>query len=674
MSDTPLVSVIIATRNAGDALGPTLDSVLSQSYPSLECIVVDDCSTDESAARCEMRAQSEPRLRVIRQPHRHGLASGRYGGLINAGGPLVMFLEAGDVLTKDTIARRVETFRKRRAEGTPVGGVWCATISADDAGAPSHSKLHKLSASTPDVTFMDATPDASGRWRTILFEGDWIRHLGGPNLAFDDDGDLEELAYKTLRHGLVLVGGGHIGAVTPPPDPARAETRLRRMRTLARRIDRRMPASEQVEETPFLFAEARPYYLRQREHVARTVEASLSELERGRTDAATRLVGTLPSPLPHALVDVRSLVGNGTMSRAASGVLDLINARAAGGRSSAGTPDLDNPDVLFMPHNAYHTYEMSSVARELEARGYRFLFVDVTEAYRDEGSRDKMQELDLPHVRYTDDVLHRHTPGVLFVMNDWGAVVHKRVVEAKKLGIRTVALVEGVQDYEDTHVEHLGIGRMRNAYRHSDLALLVGEYDRKFFGEHETRLTGSTRIENLFREPRPTDRRPYVVINSNFTYGIYTQIQPEWIRDAVEACRLAGVDYVISQHHADVMDLSGYNRTDRPLYDELRECALVISKFSGVILEAMALDTPVIYFNPHEERVDKFLDPQGAYPMTDDPRSLADAIKDVMATPIDKIAQRQRPFFDLHVSIDPDRPTFKRIADVVEEQLSMVLV
>ena len=44
----PLVSVIIATYNAGKYLRRALDSVYSQSYTNVECIVVDGCSKDNT--------------------------------------------------------------------------------------------------------------------------------------------------------------------------------------------------------------------------------------------------------------------------------------------------------------------------------------------------------------------------------------------------------------------------------------------------------------------------------------------------------------------------------------------------------------------------------------------------------------------------------------------------
>ncbi|MEM7754727.1 MAG: hypothetical protein AAF297_03725 [Planctomycetota bacterium] len=351
------------------------------------------------------------------------------------------------------------------------------------------------------------------------------------------------------------------------------------------------------------------------------------------------------------------------------GLASVGDVYAIGGWLAGVTPECWRPDVLFVPHNAYHAGEMARVAEELTRRGRRVLFCDITDAYLDEGSRARMAELGVPRTVYTDDVLRRVRPRSVFVMNDWSGVAHDLVVDARGLGIRTLALVEGVQDYEDTHVEHIGVGTKRRPYQHAELALLVGEFDRRFFDGREVEVTGSTRIEALALEPRPSERRRRVVINSNFTYGIYTEQQPAWLAAAARACREVGVEFVVSRHHADGGDFSAYPLSDRPLYDELREAAVVVSRFSGVLLEAMALDTPVVYFNPHGERVATFREPDGAFPVAADAAGLAAALREVLDTPVAEIAERQRAFFATRVSIDADRRSWERIADAVERSI-----
>jgi len=351
------------------------------------------------------------------------------------------------------------------------------------------------------------------------------------------------------------------------------------------------------------------------------------------------------------------------------GLGSVEEAYAIGGWLAGVTPERSRPDVLFVPHNAYHVSEMARVAEALARRGRRVLFCDITDAYLDEGSRARMAELGVARSVYTPDVLRRVRPRSVFVMNDWSGVAHEMVVEARGLGIRTLALVEGVQDYEDTHVEHIGVGTKRNPYHHAETALLVGDFDRRFFEGRRAEVTGSTRIEALALEPRPTRRVRRAVINSNFTYGIYTEQQPSWLASAAEGCRGAGVEFVVSRHHADGGDFSGYPVSDRPLYEELREAAVLVSRFSGVLLEAMALDTPVVYFNPHGERVATFRDAGGAFPVATDAAGLSRAIGEVLATPAAEISARQRAFFETRVSVDPDRRSWERIADAVERAI-----
>ena len=57
-SGVPLVSVLIPCYNAGRWIGETLDSVLAQTWPRIEIIVVDDGSTDQSRAILDRYAAS----------------------------------------------------------------------------------------------------------------------------------------------------------------------------------------------------------------------------------------------------------------------------------------------------------------------------------------------------------------------------------------------------------------------------------------------------------------------------------------------------------------------------------------------------------------------------------------------------------------------------------------
>lgn len=97
-----LVSVIVPVWNGERHFAATLDSVLGQTYPNLEVIVVDDGSTDGSAAM----AAKHPGIHVIRQPNR-GTGAARNAGLAAASGTLIAHMDADDLWVPEKVALQV---------------------------------------------------------------------------------------------------------------------------------------------------------------------------------------------------------------------------------------------------------------------------------------------------------------------------------------------------------------------------------------------------------------------------------------------------------------------------------------------------------------------------------------------------------------------------------------
>src|SRR5687768_3539829 len=92
----PLVSVVVPAFNAASTLSSTLGSIANQTYRSLDIIVVDDGSTDGTAAIARHFCLSEPRLRVITQPN-GGVAAARNAGIRSSKGEFVAFMDADDL-------------------------------------------------------------------------------------------------------------------------------------------------------------------------------------------------------------------------------------------------------------------------------------------------------------------------------------------------------------------------------------------------------------------------------------------------------------------------------------------------------------------------------------------------------------------------------------------------
>jgi len=104
--ETPLVSVVIPTYNQARYLGECIDSVLAQSYPAIEIVVVDDGSTD---ATPDVLAGYGDRINHLRQSN-HGAANALNNGIRASRGAFVCWLSSDDAFTPDKVARQVVAF------------------------------------------------------------------------------------------------------------------------------------------------------------------------------------------------------------------------------------------------------------------------------------------------------------------------------------------------------------------------------------------------------------------------------------------------------------------------------------------------------------------------------------------------------------------------------------
>lgn len=148
---SPSISVVIPSYNRAALLPRAIASVLSQTFSDLECIVVDDGSTDQTPQ--VMAGFQDPRLRVIRLPGNGGYSRAINTGIRVARGRLIAFLDSDDEWLPKKLERQVARLHGCGDPGATV--VYCR------------------------CTVRDAL---SGRiWRRphMVYEGDVFRYLLG---------------------------------------------------------------------------------------------------------------------------------------------------------------------------------------------------------------------------------------------------------------------------------------------------------------------------------------------------------------------------------------------------------------------------------------------------------------------------------------------------------------
>ena len=127
LNNLPLVSIVVPVFNGERYLRESLDSILSQTYPRTEILVMDDASSDSTPT---IVASYGDRINYHRQPLNRGNYGNVNDGILKTRGEYIAIYHADDIYHPTTVEREVE-FLQRYSE---VGAVFCQAIYIDDEG------------------------------------------------------------------------------------------------------------------------------------------------------------------------------------------------------------------------------------------------------------------------------------------------------------------------------------------------------------------------------------------------------------------------------------------------------------------------------------------------------------------------------------------------------------
>lgn len=126
----PLVSVIIPAYNAEPFIEETLKSVLAQTYPEIEVLVVDDGSQDRTPEIVEKISKKDSRVQLLKQQNA-GVAAARNLGIQKSRGEYIAPIDADDIWYPENIEKQVQCMLEG---GEVVGVVYSWSLDIDEKG------------------------------------------------------------------------------------------------------------------------------------------------------------------------------------------------------------------------------------------------------------------------------------------------------------------------------------------------------------------------------------------------------------------------------------------------------------------------------------------------------------------------------------------------------------
>ena len=131
-----LVSVIMPTYNCGKYIAQSVESVAAQTVTDWELLIVDDCSTDDTARVLKPYIERYPSIRYRRLEENLGPAGARNEALRAASGKYVAFLDSDDLWDADKLEKQIDFMRR-------TGALFSCTAYRlmDDSGADLHVEV-----------------------------------------------------------------------------------------------------------------------------------------------------------------------------------------------------------------------------------------------------------------------------------------------------------------------------------------------------------------------------------------------------------------------------------------------------------------------------------------------------------------------------------------------------
>lgn len=195
----PRVSVVMPVYNVASYVEATINSVLTQTFTDFELLVLDDCSTDATAAI--VQAMRDPRIRFLQNPRNLGRAGTDNAALAHVKGEFIAKMDGDDLCHPERLARQVAFFESHSEVN--VMGAWMQNF-----GASTYLNRYPTTPAAAQVLTLFTLPtgNPSVMLRSKLFREQGMTYDG--NLRQTEDYDffaryVRELRIVTLPEALI---------------------------------------------------------------------------------------------------------------------------------------------------------------------------------------------------------------------------------------------------------------------------------------------------------------------------------------------------------------------------------------------------------------------------------------------------------------------------------------
>lgn len=189
-------------------VGETIESVLQQTYPHWEMLVVDDCSPDDTCAVVAAWSERDPRVRLIRSERNGGPAAARNRGIAAASGRWLAFLDSDDLWLPRKLERCID---HAQATSSPLVFTGFRRISFDGSqtgryiGVPERIDYRRLLRNTAIATstvLIDRTKVGTVHMKKTYYDdfACWLEILKPGRVAHGLDEDL--MRYRVVANSV----------------------------------------------------------------------------------------------------------------------------------------------------------------------------------------------------------------------------------------------------------------------------------------------------------------------------------------------------------------------------------------------------------------------------------------------------------------------------------------